>query len=668
MEHSATLPATRTLPRRLSSRLDRPAISAWTLGFALVAYLALREGGYDTIVRSEVGVAIWWITLFAALTGSLPARFGTSGKIAVALLGGFTLWTGIAISWSQSAEASVLELGREATYLGIMVLAIALQGRAAARHTVNGVACAIGLVTVLALLSRLHPQAFPVNIQFQFLGSTAGRRLSYPLNYWNALAAFTAIGVPLFMALAIGARTAFARALAVAVLPLSVLTIYLTVSRGGVLELAVGAAVFLLLVPRRVEAFMTALIGAVGAGILVWAAEQRPAVQTGLRDAAAIHAGNKLLILAVIVCLGVALVHAAGGLAARTYGRPAILRIDRRTAVRTALVVACLAAAAAVAVGVPSKLDHAWQQFKAPTGVVVPTSNATVVDRLTAVNGNGRYQYWVSAVHAFQTRPLGGIGPGTFQFWWASHATVSGPVLNAHSLYFETLAETGLVGFALLVGMLLFVIGVAIRRSLRAPLALRLWISASAAGFATFMTAAAIDWVWQMAAIVAAALALAAVVLAGRDDPVLAAPAQPTGSGGGIRSRWLPRTGMALLAVFALGAISVPLAGALAIRSSQQEAQAGNLHRAYRDSLLAAELQPYAGTPYLQQALVLEALGDLKPAASAALTATRNEPTDWQLWLTLARIDTERGSYHAALHALARARSLNPRASVFATQ
>ncbi|HEY2650991.1 MAG TPA: hypothetical protein VGI50_03650, partial [Solirubrobacteraceae bacterium] len=223
MEHSAALPASGTLPRRLSSRVDWPALSAWTLGFALVSYLALREGGYATIVRSEVGIAIWWIALLAALAGFLPARVGRAGWVAIGLLGGFAVWTGLATGWSQSAEASVTELGREAAYLGFLVLAIALQGRTAARHTIGGVASAIGLVTTLAVLSRLHPQAFPVNLQFQFLGATAGRRLSYPLNYWNALAAFAAIGVPLFLALAIGARTTVARAASAAVLPLSAL-------------------------------------------------------------------------------------------------------------------------------------------------------------------------------------------------------------------------------------------------------------------------------------------------------------------------------------------------------------------------------------------------------------------------------------------------------------
>jgi hypothetical protein len=662
MEYTAVLSAPRARPRRLGARVDSAALSAWTFGFVLVTYLALREGGYDTIVRSEVGVAVWWIALLAALAGFLPARIGRAGWAAIALLGGFALWTGVATAWSQSAESSVLELGREATYLGFLVLAIALQGRTAARHTINGVACAIGLVTVLAVLSRLHPQSFPINAQSEFLGAGAGRRLSYPLNYWNALAAFVAIGVPLFVAVAIGARSTLARAAAAAMLPLSTLCIYLTISRGGVFELGVAVAAFLLLVPRRVDALATVLIGAAGSAILVWAADHRPAVQTGLRGVSAIHAGNKLLVLAVIVCVGVALLQGALSLASSNFARPAFMRLSRRQTTRAALALACLALVAAIAIGVPGKLDHAWHQFKAPTGQVVPKSDSTVIARLSAINGDGRYQYWVAAAHAFDTHPWGGIGPGTFQFWWASHATVGGSVLNAHSLYMETLAETGLVGFALLVGLLLLVLAVAIRRSLTASEPVRIWISAATAGFAAFMAAAAIDWVWQIAAVVAAAFALAAVILAGRDEPPSSSAQEPAGSSSsdGRLTRWLPRIAVSVAALAALGAISVPLADAIAVRQSQDAAISGNLSAAYRDSLTAQRLEPYAGTPYLQEALVLEQARDYGPAVTAAKTATRKEPTDWEVWLSLARIESEAGLEKAAVASIARARSLNP--------
>ncbi|MGO9974712.1 MAG: O-antigen ligase family protein [Solirubrobacteraceae bacterium] len=660
MELTATRLAPATWPRRLAARIDAPALSAWTLAFALVVYLAMRDGGYDTIVRSDVGVAVWWIVLLAALAGFLPARIGTAGWVAIGLLGGFAAWTGLEISWSQSAEQSVVELGREAAYLGFLVLAIALQGRTAARATINGLACAIGLVTVLSVLSRLHPQAFPANAQLAFLGTTAVRRLSYPLNYWNALAAFVAMGVPLMLAVSIGGRTILGKALAAATLPVCTLCLYLTVSRGGVLELAVGLAVFLLLVPRRLEAVATIAIAGTGGAILVWGASRRVAIRSGLETPAAIHQGSHLLTIAIFVCAGVALLRAALALAERYYDRPAILRVSPRATVASALTVAVIVLIVAIAAGAPGKIEHQWTNFTQPPGVVVPTSESTVFSRLSAINGNGRYQFWIAALHANATNPLLGIGPGTFRFWWAAHATTDGPVLNAHSLYFETLAETGIIGLVLIAGLLLWLMGVAVRRSLREPAPLRLWIAAAAAGLAVFMAAAALEWVWQMAAIVAAALLMGAVIVAGRGEPTVEDPPP--------RRRWTgpaQRAVLAVTAIIAICAVAVPLAGAIAIRQSQQAAIDGNLNLAYRYSLDAQRVQPYAATPRLQEAVVLEADGELRAAAQDAQAATQNEPTNWQTWLTLARIDAERGAERQAIVAMRQAMKLNPRSTLF---
>jgi O-antigen ligase/polysaccharide polymerase Wzy-like membrane protein len=642
--------------RHLSGRVDGPAVAAWTLAFALVAYLALSNGGYDTIVRSQVGVAVWWIVLVGALTGILPARFGRAGWTAIGLLAGFALWTGLATGWSESAERSTIELGRIAAYLGVLVLALALQGRAAARHTINGLACAIGFVTLLAVLSRLHPQWFPENDHAEFLGSRSARKLSYPLNYWNALAAFTAIGVPLLLGVALGARTLLGQAVAAAALPLSALCVYLTISRGGTLALVVGIVVFLLFVPRRLDALGTLLVAGLGSAILLSAASQRDALQDGVSTAAALHQGSELIWLAAIVCGGVALLQVAMGLAARHLGRPEILAPGRRTTALHALAVLAVVCVIGVAAGAPGWASDRWQEFKAPAGQVVAGDQDNVFSRLSVANSNSRFQYWESALDATATAPWKGIGPGTFEFWWARNGT-TGFVRDAHGVYFETLAETGIIGFALLAGLLAFLLATAVVRSLRAPPGVRIWIAAAAGGLAAFMTAAAFEWVWEMAAIAAAVLVLAAVILFGRDEPATGderdttEPAPP----------WPARIVVALLAVAAMGAVAVPMAGALATRDSRSAAAEGQLRVALEDSRTAERLQPYAATPRLQRALVLEEAGALKAAGAAALAATADEPTNWRTWFVLARIEARRGETTAGVRALRRARQLNPR-------
>jgi O-antigen ligase len=647
--------------RRLTARLDAPALAAWTLAFAVVAYLALSNGGYDTIVRSQVGIAVWWVVLLGALAGVLPARIGAAGWAAIGLLAGFALWTGLATGWSESAERSTIELGRVAAYLGVLVLAIALQGRTAARHTINGLACAIGLVTLLAVLSRLHPQWFPANDHLEFLGAPSARKLSYPLNYWNALAAFAAIGVPLLMAVALGARTLAGQALAAAALPVAALCLYLTISRGGALALGAGVVVFLLFVPRRLDALGTLLVAGAGSALLLAAASQRDAVQDGVVTAAARQQGAELLWLVVIVCAGVALLQVAMGLAARHLERPALLAPGRGAFAARALAALAVVCVIAIAAGAPGWAGDQWREFKAPAGTVAAGGADNVFSRLSGVSGNGRYQYWQSALDANQTAPWKGIGPGTFEFWWARNGTDPGFIRDAHTLYFETLAETGIVGFLLLGGLLAFLLVAAVARSLRAAPQLRVWIAAAAGGMAAFLTSAAFEWVWEMAAIACVVLLLGAVIVCGRadDESVEDAPAQRG-------RRIVPRAVLALLAVAALGAVAVPMAAALATRDSRDAAAEGNLVAALEDSRTAQRLQPYAATPRLQQALVLEQAGALANAARAARAATAEEPTNWRPWFVLARIEARRGKATAAVSALRQARTLNPRSPLVA--
>ena len=648
-------------------QVDLPAACAWVLAFVLVTYLSLRGGGYDLVVRSEVGVALWWLILLCALGGILVPRIGSVGWLAIALLSGFALWTGLAIGWSESAEQSVTELGRIAAYLGVLVTAIALQGRVAARHTLNGLTCAIAVITVLAVLSRLIPGAFPPDQHFQFLGPESARKLSYPLNYWNGLADFAAMGIPLLLGAAVGARTLAGRALAAATLPLSVVCIYLTISRGGVVAAGVGIAVFLLLIPRRIEGTATLVVSGIASAMLLLAVSHSSGVTNGLRTQTAERQGAELLALTIVVCGVVAALQVAITRAQGRLQRPGGLAPDRRTTARRALVLAVAALVIAVAAGVPGKLAHAWHDFKQPNGVVTAGSESSVISRLSAANGNSRYQFWQSALHANATHPWRGIGPGTFQFWWARHATADGFIRNAHSLYFETLAETGIIGFALLGGLLALFAVVAVRRSLRDPPAVRLWLAGAAGSLAVFLFGAAVEWIWQLAAIAATALVLGAVIVAGRDEqPEDSAPAERAT---GTRARRLvTQAVLAVLALASLGAVLVPLGGHLAIRNSESALARGDLSSALADSRSAERLQPYAASAHLQEALVLEAGGALAPAAAAARVATTDEPTDWTMWLTLARIDARRGATVAALAELRRARELNPRSTVFHRQ
>jgi hypothetical protein len=95
VEIPVATPMGRGQARGRSLSRDAAKVAAWTLGFFPVLYLALRGGGYDLVVRSQMGLAAWWIGLLGVLVGVMPLqRLGRLACVAVGLLGAFALWTG----------------------------------------------------------------------------------------------------------------------------------------------------------------------------------------------------------------------------------------------------------------------------------------------------------------------------------------------------------------------------------------------------------------------------------------------------------------------------------------------------------------------------------------------------------------------------------------------
>ena len=359
-----------------------------------------------------------------------------------------------------------------------------------------------------------------------------------------------------------------------------------------------------------------------------------------------------MLAVVLVVCTGVGLIRVAVGLATRNglWPRP---KVPRETAALLAGGLATATLVAALAAGLPNRLSDAWHDFKNPQ------VGASGPERFSSASGTGRYQLWESSLDAFSTDPATGIGPGTFEFWWSREATLSGYfVRDAHNLYLETLAELGIPGLALLLSALgaIFVVGLGkLRRSQAYERAL---LAAALAAAAAFVTAAAIDWVWELTVLPVAFLLLTGAVLrtsAGRR--------RASNAGG---KTW-QRIALAAIAVVALAVIAVPTLAVRDVRDSQADARSGQLGSALDAAKSAESLAGFAATPSLQQALVLEAQGDLDGAAGAARDATHQESTNWRTWLTLSRIEAERGNAKAAVDAYRTARSLNPRSALFAT-
>lgn len=479
------------------------------------------------------------------------------------------------------------------------------------------------------------------------------RRLGYPLNYSSGMGALAGMTFPLLLAATASARTIAGQALAAAAIPIAGLAFYLATSGTAVAVAAVALLTFLALSPDRLPKLITLAAGAGGAALLAAAVHSREALSRGLPTPGAEQQGNEVIWIALAVCAGVALVQTGVSLGVRHWQRPHWLQPSRTHALVATAVVAVVALPIAIGAGLPGEASQRWETFKDRGGSTDASSAESILD----FSGSGRYQFWESAIDANETASLTGIGPGTFEFWWARNGSYAGFIRDAHSLYLENLAELGIVGLLLIGGFVLAVLGIGTTRSLRAPPEQRLILAAATAGAAGFAMAATLDWVWELAALSVACMLQAAVAVSGFSLRGLTRRKRRQSR---RRRNRLQRAGVAAVAVAALIAIWFPLRGATALQQSQIDAANGNLADALSEAQDATAAQPYAASSYAQEALILEQQGKIAAAAAAASTATHKESTNWRNWLILARIQAEQGQTKESIRAYRKASALNP--------
>jgi hypothetical protein len=362
-----------------------------------------------------------------------------------------------------------------------------------------------------------------------------------------------------------------------------------------------------------------------------------------------------MVLVTAVICAAAGLLTAALALASRAGMLPEV-RVPARTAGIASGALAAVAIVAFVGAGGPGVLSDKWDEFKSTDTV------GTGTDRFESASGNARWQYWESSMDANDSAPLVGTGPGTFEFWWARNGTVPGFVRDAHSLYFETLSELGIIGLAILLACLGWPIVEGIRRLRRASTERRTFLAGGLAAMSAFLAGGLVDWVWELAVLPVAFLLLAAAILGSRPER------SRTRGQRRVHNDFALRAAAGVIAVLAIGGIALHVAGTSEIRASQAAAATGDpaaLTEALAGARTAADLQPYAATPHLQEALILEVEGEVGLAADAARVATEKEPTNWRTWLTLARLEAESGDADAALEAFRRARDLNPRSAIF---
>ncbi len=622
--------------RRTSARA---ALVPGLVAAALIA-LAVADGGYPTGVVAGTAMACWWLVFAAVALRLLPfSSPPRAALLAGGLLLSLTALTAISMAWSEDDGAAYEAAVLASLYLGIFAAVVLASRPASARSWLAGLTLGLGVICLLALASHWFG-----GLEDERIASSlpdAAERLNFPIGYWNSLAATLALFACLLAWLSFGGRSALSRSLATAALILPALGIFLTSSRGGVVAAAAGLLALLVCTRQRPQLLASLLLAAPGCAAVILLAD----------DQGTLHGSEGVLLFAVMIA-------AAGGIAGVRYlvDRPlGELRVPRGLAwAATGLAVLLLAAAA-----VASDPGERWDSFRELPQRSEPDSEF-VASHLASESGSGRYQFWSTAVDAFEEEPIGGIGAGGYEAWWNERASFEYRLKNAHSLFFETLAELGAIGLALVVG-LFTVTAVAGVRRLRDDAG---EVSAGLALVAAGAVAAGIDWSWQVPAtiapvIVAMALLTGPATLARREGEA-AAPASSSGRGWGAG-----RVATLAVALVLAGAAALLTVAEVQLERSRDQTRELELEEAARSARSAAALEPWAAAPHLQLALVAERAGDFATARQEIGDAIERDPRDWSLWLVRARLETRSGNVARGRVALARSRELNPFSPVF---
>jgi hypothetical protein len=661
-------------PRRagISARASSAATTVTGALVALVLYAAFSDGAAGLAAQARVQVASALIAAAAAAllwTGTLRFAASRRATIGLALLAAFAVWNAISLAWSIAPDQTWAEFNRALTYA--IVLGVAIAAGASSPRSIELLARGFLLAVMAVALYGIGQKLLPgvhVSGLFNLDQPQSLPRLEAPLGYWNALALFLAMGIPIALAFAIDrSRSARVRRSSLLALELLMLTIGLTYSRGGVLALALGLAVGIALSSSRLRSLLWLAIAAFAALPPLLLALVDPDL-TGVGVALHSRESGGLALALLLVGTLVALWFAGG----RLLGLERRVQIGPARARRIGRLLLC-GAAAVCAIGVlvvalssrglTGTVSHAWHSFTAtPQGTSVYSP-----DRLFTVDSENRWVWWKEAAGAFSDRPLTGWGAGSFEVVQPLYSDAALPVKQPHNVPLQFLAETGLVGAALALGAFALLLAAGALAVRRAPPDGRLLPAALFAVAVMYSLHTLYDWDWDIPGVTLPALVCLGVLVgsSARRMPSPRAAAAHAGAelpaGRGLKALTLVAVTVGLCAVALSGVLPSLAAG----KASDALVAAGDSSPAVRsaamnEARLASKLDPLSDAGLLVEAEIALRDGDLRAARSDLLAAIKRDPEDVKPWQRLVFVEFKLRDYPATLAASRRLLELYP--------
>ena len=417
---------------------------------AIICALTFLAGGglhLGPMTTVEMGLTIGSGLVVAAIILFGPRRGRWFGLWSVGLLLAFSALTALSVIWSVQPDESFRDAGRMLAYSGLFGASVALARAFPSRWpaVLGGVALAAVVVCAYALLTKVLPRQLDANDVYA--------RLRAPYDYWNATGLTAAMGV--ICCLWLGARRAghaLLSALAYPATGLMLVTLMLAYSRGALVALALGLALWFCLVPLRLRGAAVLIAGTLGAGVVVaWDFSKHTLTTEGIELGARVTAGRELGALLVAMLVLLTLAGLAIGFQTGRQAPSATLRTRAGAALLAILAVAVIGFAGALAVshrGLPGSISHAFHSLTDTNAKVANTPG-----RLTAV-ASVRARYWSEALKVFKAHPLLGAGAEGYRTARLRYRTAPIEVRHAHGFVVQTLADLGLVGMAIALALL----------------------------------------------------------------------------------------------------------------------------------------------------------------------------------------------------------------------
>lgn len=485
-------------------------------------------------------------------------------------------------------------------------------------------------------------------------------RYATPLGYPNATAALAVMGMwPALVLSANRGVPAWIRPLLLAVGLFLAEFALLPQSRGAIVGAAVTAPLALLLCSNRLV--LITRLGVVAAGI----AFTGPAV---------VHAGNVvgagevvgplLDVAAKKLVLSVAAALVVGGLLClidpvtwrlESAGSRGVRRVvGRRVRFTVVALTAVVVVGGVVAAGPIAHVAHSvYRQGQ--------TDASAGSSRLLSLTPEERFDTARVAWDLFLHNPLGGVGAGNYGVHYDALRRFPKHSMYVHNLELRTLAETGIVGFLLFIG-LLGALGVGLVRAAFRRQALGRGCAVAALLVSTyFLVHASFDWMDEFPALAVPALgfALAALCVA---EPASDRDPSPT-LGRVARFRPSPRIKFGVTAAL----LTLELLGALALTAPwlstlyvNLATKAAGTAPALADRYLsrAATLNPWSTDPWIARATIAIAYHEPR-AARTAFARSLQVDDAWYPRLELALLAAQSGDFAQARTQLAIVKQLS---------